>query len=307
MKASAQSPSISPAASEGSVLGHRPGERGLPWIFILPAILLVLAVTAIPIIHAFSYSLYDTQYLKRTLFLGLAQYQGLFTDPLLRENLVNSFVFVFSCLFITLPVGMIAALILNEPIPFRIFFRTAFLLPWVVAQIVTALLWNWMVNGMYGPLTFLLEVTGVGRIDFLSHPQWAMATLVLANVWRSFGFVMIMVLAALQVIPRELYEAARCDGAGPWQCFCRITLPYLAPTLMITVIMQTLNDFNIITLPLVLTGGGPFNATQVLGIRVYKEAFEFWHIGLGSAIAVVIFIINIVFSLLYIRLLRRES
>ncbi len=264
-------------------------------------------MTAIPIFHALTFSLHETQYLKRTAFVGLQQYRSLISDPLLQDNVLISFTFVFACLVIVLPIGMVAALILNEPIPLRTFFRTALLLPWVVAQIVTALLWNWMVNGMYGPLTYLLEASGLGRMDFLSNARWAMATLVLANVWRSFGFIMIMMLAALQTIPKDLYEAAHCDGAGPWQCFWRITLPFLMPTLLITVIMQSLNDFNIITLPLVLTGGGPFNTTQVLGIRVYKEAFEFWHIGLGSAIAVVIFAINIVLSLLYIRLLRREK
>jgi ABC-type sugar transport system permease subunit len=172
---------------------------------------------------------------------------------------------------------------------------------------VTALLWEWLANDLYGPISYIIELLGFGHVTFLSDPGGAMAILVLANVWHTYGFTMILVLATLQTIPSELYEAARCDGANGWQSFRWITFPLLAQTLLVAIIMQTLNDVNMVVLPLVLTGGGPFGATELLGVRVYKEAFENWNMGLASALSVIMFAMNMVLTLVYIRVLKRRT
>ena len=134
-----------------------------------------------------------------------------------------------------------------------------------------------------------------------------MAILVIANVWHTYGFTMILVLASLQTIPKELYEAAQCDGAGSWQSFRWITLPSLTQAILVAVVMQTISDVNMVVLPLVLTGGGPFGATELLGVRVYKEAFENWNVGLASAISVIMFAMNMLLTLVYIRILKQRA
>jgi multiple sugar transport system permease protein len=282
-------------------------ERAIPWLFLFPAIVLVLGIAALPIFQALSYSVFRTTYLVRTAFVGLQQYVTVFSDPSFYSDVRALLTFVLLSLAISIPIGTVAALILNEPLKFRIVFRTVLLLPWMLSQLVTALLWEWLANDLYGPISYFIERLGFGHVTFLSDPNGAMAILVLANVWHTYGFTMILVLAALQTIPLELYEAARCDGANGWQTFRWITFPLLVQTLLVAIIMQTLNDVNMVVLPLVLTGGGPFGATELLGVRVYKEAFENWNMGLASAISVIMFALNMVLTLVYIRVLKRRA
>jgi ABC-type sugar transport system permease subunit len=145
------------------------------------------------------------------------------------------------------------------------------------------------------------------RVDLLGSPDTAMLGVVVANVWRTFPYAMILTLAALQTIPAELYEAAKIDGAGRWNLFRFVTFPMIQNTFLIATIILSIHYFNMIELPLVLTGGGPVNRTELLGLRVYREAFVLFKYGFGSAVAMLMFVVNIVVSLIYIRILRAES
>jgi multiple sugar transport system permease protein len=276
-------------------------------LFLLPSIALVVAVTFYPIAHAIRISLYDTFYLKTTKFVGLQHYLKFLQDPAGWNNVVSSLTFTFGSLAIAIPLGLGLALLLNMPIRCRVLFRTLIIVPWVVSQIVTALLWGWLVNAQYGPVNYFINEWFGAPFDFLGNPASAMPTLILTNVWRSFPYPMLLLLAALQTVPEQLHEAAKVDGANTLQRFWRITIPMIRNTLLITVIMLSLHYFNMITLPFILTGGGPVGATDVLSLRVYQEAFSFYHMGLASAVAVYIFAFNIVFSLLYIKILRTEA
>jgi ABC-type sugar transport system permease subunit len=144
-------------------------------------------------------------------------------------------------------------------------------------------------------------------VDLLGSPDTAMLGVVVANVWRTFPYAMILTLAALQTIPAELYEAAKIDGAGRWNLFRFVTFPMIQNTFLIATIILSIHYFNMIELPLVLTGGGPVNRTELLGLRVYREAFVLFKYGFGSAVAMLMFVVNIVVSLIYIRILRAES
>jgi multiple sugar transport system permease protein len=278
----------------------------LAYLFLLPTLLLVMAITFYPAVHAIRVSLYDTNFLSLTRFVGLKHYLRFLQDPLGQSNILNSLTFTFGSLLVALPFGMILALLLNQPIRFRVLFRTLIIIPWIVSQIVTALLWGWLLNPQFGPVNFFIRLWFGAPFDFLGQTSAAMPTLILTNVWRSFPYPMLLLLAALQTIPEEMYEASRVDGATAWQRFWRITLPLIRNTLLITTIMLSLHYFNMITLPLILTGGGPVGVTDVLSLRVYREAFNFYHLGLASAVAVYIFIFNIAFSLLYIKILRAK-
>lgn len=275
--------------------------------FLLPAVLLVLLVTFLPILNAMVVSLYDTIYLQRTDFVGLRHYWNYLRDPQGWQNIRGSLIYVLGSLALALPLGIFLATLLNREIRFRTFFRTVIILPWVVSQIVTALLWGWLINPHYGPINYFVHLWFGSPIDVLSQPYLAMPALILVNVWRSFPYPMLLTLAALQTVPAELLEAATVDGASAWIRFWRITFPLIQNTLLITTIILTLHYFNMVTLPLVFTGGGPLGTTEVISLRVYKEAFTFYHVGYGSAIAVYILLFNVLFSLVYIRLLRAET
>src|SRR5262249_19624767 len=159
------------------------------------------------------------------------------------------------------------------------------ILPWVVSQVLAALLWRWLDSPLIGPIAYLVGRLTDSRVDILGDPATAMGGVIVANVWRTFPFPMVLTLAALQTVPGELYEAARIDGAGRWQSFRFVTLPMIQNTLLIATIILSVHCVNLIELPLVLTGGGPVNATEVLGLRVYREAFVLQNFGYGSAIA----------------------
>lgn len=289
--------------------GRRQGQASslLPWLLVLPAVLLVVLVTFFPILQAINLSFHQTNYLRQGRFVGLQHYLSFFADPLSRQNLTNSFAFTFGSLAFSLPLALGLALLLNRPFPGRAMFRTILIVPWVVSQLLTALLWRWLDSPPFGPLAYILGLLTSSRVDILGTPDTALGGVILANVWRTFPYAMILTLAALQTIPNELYEAARIDGAGRWNLFRYVTFPMIQNTFLIATIILSIHYFNMIELPLVLTGGGPVNRTELLGLRVYREAFVLFKFGFGSAVAMIMFAVNIVVSLAYIRILRAES
>lgn len=290
--------------------GHRRKKRVgkwiLPFAFLSPSVLLVALVVAYPVLQAFITSTYETAFLERVQQVGLANYRMFFGDAEGRQNLLFSGIFVFGSLALTLPLALGTAYLLNEPIRFRTLFRTVIILPWTISQVVTALLWQWLLNPQFGPAIYVLTLFGFAPIDLLGSPTTAMATLILVNVWRTFPFAMVLILAALQTVPRTLHESALVDGASEWQRFRLITLPLIKPMLLITTVMLSLSYVNQVDLPFILTGGGPVGSTELLTLRLYREAFTFQKIGFGSAVAVVVFLVNIVLSLAYVRLLKSE-
>lgn len=290
-----------------SVPGHRRRRGfGFEYALILPALAIALAVVFYPVFYAVDISLHDTLFLNKTEFIGLRNYWDFFRTPTGWENLVNSLVLVFGSLVLAIPIGLGLALLLNERIRLRWLFRVVLVLPWVISQVITAMLWSWILNPQFGPGRLMTDLIGMQPVDFLNGETTAMATLIVVNVWRSFPFAMLLLLAALQTVPQELYEAAKMDGARAWQRFRHITLPMIRPTLMVVAIMLSLSYFNHLDLPLIMTGGGPLGATEILALRAYQEGFVYNRMGLGSAIAMLVFVVNIVLSLFYIRLLRSE-
>lgn len=275
--------------------------------FMLPGTLLVLLVTIFPIISSVRLSLFKTEFLKALRFIGLQNYLTFFTDPSAITNITASLIFVLGTVGLSLPLGFLLAIVLNRDIRFKGLFRSIAIIPWIIAQVVVALLWKWLLDPIFGPVNFYLGLFGLEKINILGSPFWAMFTLVLANVWRSYPLAMVLILAALQTVPKDMYESATIDGASGMKAFWHITLPLIASTMLITLILLTLNTFNMVTLIYVLTAGGPFGSTEVLGLRVFREAFEYWHLGYATTAGMVIFMFNVVFSLLYIGILKRDA
>lgn len=276
-------------------------------LFFLPAVLLTLAVDLYPVVYGLTESLFRTRYTARVGFYGLGHYARLLRDPAVFNAVRVSLTYVVGSLIVAVLAGMGLALLLSRPWPLRAMFRTILLIPWVLSQTVTALLWGWLLNPQYGPVSFEIARLGLPSLDLLGTPATALPTVIAINSWRSFPFAMVLILAALQTINTDVIAAAQVDGASPWQVFSHITLPLISTTLLIVTIMLTLNFFNQVTLIYTLTGGSPLGLTETLGVRAFIEAFTNWHLGYAAAFGVVIFTLNMLFSVAYIRVLRRSS
>lgn len=299
------------ATSEPSFTQNRPprsdrsssSSRLLPYVLISPAILLVAAVTGIGILYAIQYSFYNATLAAKEEFVGLDNYRAIFADQAVRDDLITTFKYMAFTVPLSVGLGLAFALLINRKVRGIAVVRTILILPWVTSLVITALLWRFLLNQDYGPLVSLLESLGLPTIEFLG-PQWAMASLVVTSAWNAYAFSMVLFLAALQQVPTNVKQAVQIDGAGAWLVFRKVTFPYIKPTLAVAVVIGSMHFLNLIELPLVLTGGGPGNMTQIFPLRLYTEAFSYYNTGLASAMAVVVLVLNLVLTAVYLRVLR---
>ena len=291
------------ATQRGSLLSRM---DWLPYIFFLPAFILVALASFLPLVYAIRQSFYRADFLNLGQFVGLGNYIEYLLEGGIYD-LQRSIIYVLGTVIFSGIIGCGFALLLNNNLKFRGFYRTALILPWTVSQLITALLWSWVINPQLGPVTYGLAQIGIGLPNLLTSPDWSMFTLIQANAWRSYPLIMIFTLAALQMVPKDQQEAARIDGATGWQTFWYVTFPLIKNTIMVSIILTSLNSFNMVTLILVLTGGGPVGSTDVIALRVFKEGFQFYNMGIASAAAVIIFLLNMLFTLGYMRVLRTEK
>lgn len=292
--------------------GHRTlsasknSDFGVAAAFLAPAILMIVLVTIIPICMAISTSFHATNYAEVGEFVGINNFISVFKGNGIK-NIVNSIRYVLMSLMVVIPVGIVIGTFLNRKIRGSTLLRTVIIIPWVLSQTVTALLWRWILNGSYGPITYLVySITGQ-KIDFFSSSGSANLMLVLANAWNTVPVVIILTIAALQTIPGEVLEAGMMDGATRWQVYTRVTLPLIRPTIITAIVMQSMEYFNMVTLIHTLTAGGPFDSTQTLSLAAYQNAFSYWHMDVASAYGVIIFLLNILFSLGYVKLLNANK
>jgi ABC-type sugar transport system permease subunit len=252
-------------------------------------------------------SLSKVQYIELQQFVGFTNYVNVLTDPLTKTNVLVTLKFVAGSIIGFLAVAFALAMILNQPLVGRPAFRTAVLIPWVTTQVVSTLVIKWLLDFDVGFVDQALRAVGLQPIRFLSDANNALLTLIGITIWRAAPYGMVLLLAGLQTIPAELYEAAKVDGASPWQRFTRITLPLVRGPVLIMLVMESMGLVSLVTPILVLTGGGPADATNVLSLRLFKEAFTNFNMGVGATIAMLVFAIDIVLSGVYIALLRQKD
>jgi ABC-type sugar transport system permease subunit len=279
----------------------------LPYVMVAPALLAIGAFSLLPTLYGILVSLYRVEFVELLTFVGLRNYAEILWDGKFWNSVRTSFTFTGFSVVLTLLAGFGLALLANQHMRFRSAFRTVALLPWVTSYVVTYMIFRWILNADFGLLNALL-VEGLGwpRDQWLGDPILAMASLITVNVWRAAPHAMVLLLAGLQGIPQELYEAAAIDGAGRVRSFFAVTLPLMRTAILILVVLITIIDFNVLVAMLVLTGGGPGTATETMSLRMYLEAFTYTRMGTASAIAVIIFGINLVLTAVYIRVLRTE-
>ncbi|WDT77286.1 MAG: sugar ABC transporter permease [Candidatus Manganitrophus sp.] len=276
---------------------------------IAPAAVLLAAVALIPIAAAFFLSLQQRLPIFQIVrFVGLENYRFLAIDPRFWNSLGNTLYFTLLAVALELALGLAVALLLDRAFPGRGWMRAIVLLPWAIPTVVSSRMWEWLYNVEFGLLNFLLMESGLtsGPINWLGDPFWAIHAAILIDVWKSAPFAAILLTAGLQTIPRELYLAARVDGAGAWGIFRHIILPSLKPVILVVLLFRTLDAFRVFDAIYVLTAGGPGNTTETLSIYIYKVLFQTLQFGYGATLAVAMFLCVVGISLLYLALLGRE-
>jgi len=242
-------------------------------------------------------------------FVGLANYVKIATDPTFWLVLRQSALWVTGSLAFQFLLGLALALLLNERFPARGLYRSLILSPWAISGVIIAIMWKWMYNPQVGVLNEILVRLGLvsHRLAFLADPSTALPAVIFTNIWRGTPFFAVMLLAALQAVPKELYEAAAMDGAGPWQRFLHVTLPSIVPMIFAALLLRTIWIFNDVDLIFVMTDGGPVRASETLATFLYKKASRDLDFGMGSALAMVMFAILMTITALYYRAFRRSG
>ncbi|MBS0432926.1 MAG: sugar ABC transporter permease [Proteobacteria bacterium] len=267
------------------------------WWFLAPALLVLGIFFLLPVLVGFAlsltdYDLYALADLHNLRFVGLHNYWELLHRPLFWAALGHTLYFVAVGVPLSMLASLGAALLLNSPLSkARAFFRTALFAPVVTTVVAVAVIWRYLFNPKYGVVNFVLMHLGMHPIDWLGDPRWAMPMIILFAVWKNFGYAMIILLAGLQAIPQDLYEAARIDGASIWRQFRHITLPSLSPILLLVSILTVSGYFQLFAEPYVITEGGPLQSTESVLYLMYDEGFKYWNMGTASAVAFLLFVL----------------
>ena len=281
-------------------------ENLVAYSFILPNLIGFAIFTLIPMGFSLVLAFLHWDGANVISWAGLDNFKRLWTDDTFRIALTNTFYYVAGTVPLTMAASLGLALLLNQPLKGRNFFRTTFFFPYVASLVAVAVVWNMLFHPAVGPVNQLLMSLGVENPPrWSASVDWAMPTVIMASIWKGMGYYMIIYLAALQGIPVSLYEAAEIDGASAWQRFRYVTLPMLTPATFFVSIMLTIASFKVFDLILVMTGGGPGRATNVLVIHTYNTAFKEFRFGYSSAIAMVLFVIVLVITIVQFRMERR--
>jgi multiple sugar transport system permease protein len=281
------------------------------WWFVAPATMAIGVFFALPVAAALAMSftdfdIYALADLHNLRFVGLDNYARLLQTPLFWQALGNTFFFVLLGVPLSVGASLGAALLLHSPLArWKGFYRTALFAPVVTTLVAVAVVWRYLLHTRYGLVNHALAAVGIAPVDWLGDPLWAMPAIVLLSVWKNFGYNMIILLAGLQAIPKDLYEAARLDGAGAAQQLRYITLPALAPMLLMVSILTMAGHFQLFAEPYVMTQGGPAQRTVTVLYFMYDEGFKWWSLGSASAVAFVLFVFMFAFTLLQLRVGRR--
>jgi len=286
-------------------LGRRETIAG--YLFLLPNLLGFVIFTALAVVASAAISLTSWDLLSDPEFIGLQNYIDLLThDPLFRTVLWNTFYFTVVSVPASTVIALGLALMFNTGLRAIPLFRTMYFLPVITATVVVALVWRWFFNPDFGILNYALFRLGIDSPpNWLSTRTWAMPSVIILSVWKQVGYNMVIFLAGLQAIPTTLYEAASIDGAGRWQRFRNITLPLLTPTTFFVLIISIIGSLQVFDAVLVLTGGGPANATRTIVFHIWEEAFVFLEMGYAAAVAWMLFIMVFLVTALQWKLQKR--
>lgn len=283
-------------------------QSRLAWILVLPTLIVVALVAAYPLAQVFYYSFFkaDISFVDPPKWIGLKNYIKLFQDPDFRAALWNTLKFTFWSVSLETILGLAIALIINSNFKGRGIVRTAILIPWAIPTVVSAKMWQWMLNDIFGVINVMGVKTGIlaTKVAFLANPQLVLPSVIAVDIWKTTPFMALLLLAGLQLISSDIYEAAEIDGASKWQQFWGITLPLLTPALVVALIFRTLDALRVFDVISVMTGVN--SSTRSLAIYNRQTLIDFQDLGYGSAISVAILVIIFIFVFIYMRTVGRQ-
>ena len=305
---------LSPTLSAPRVIPREPTRRSLfralfykdsvcAWIFIAPALIGFTVFYLAPCLRAIFISLTDWNLLRPPKLVGFDNYARLWTDAKFWNAMRITLLYVLYNIPIQTVVGLLLAGLLDR-LGRSVVLRSIILAPYLIANVIAAILWFWMLDPLLGFINALLQSMGVERISFFSDQHLALPTIAAVNIWRHMGFVALLFYTGMQGIPRSLYEAAQIEGAGPWRSFWNITLPLLRPTLVFVLVTSIIGSFQIFDTIAVTTLGGPVDSTRTIVWYIYESSFEYYKMGYGSAMSCALFVTLIVATIVQMRILR---
>lgn len=281
-------------------------EERAAWLFLAPSLVLFAIFTAIPVISAFFISFTQWNLFNEVTWVGLGNYLELAKDEIFAKVLGNTAYFVLVSVPVQIVLALACALVLNRGIKGQTFFRVVYFLPVVTSTIAAALVWAWLFNSNFGLINAALSLVGVTDLPkWMGSTRWAMPAIIIVSIWQNLGYAMVLFLAGLQNIGKDVHDAAALDGATGWDRFWHITLPLLSPTTFFVLVISIIGSFQVFELVLVMTKAGPANATNTLVYYIYQNGFQFYQMGYASAAAMVLFLIVLAFTLVQYKLQRR--
>jgi multiple sugar transport system permease protein len=283
-----------------------------PILWLLPLTIILLATFIFPIIQIIRLSFTNTDLVGSGYEYTLNSYGSLFTAPYFFNMLTVTAIFVFTSVTFQMVFGFLIALAVDQGgkrgMRASIITRTAVLSAWAIPGVLIGVIWSILYQQSAGGIfNYILSLVGLGPIPFLSDPEFALASVTIANIWRGTAFSMILAYAGLQTVPGDVIESAKIDGASAFQRMTRITLPLIAPILFINLVIVSIETFNTFDMVLALTGGGPGRSTEVLALSIYNQIFAQFDLGQGAATAVLLLVISVVMTTVYIKLLQRDE
>jgi len=285
-------------------MAQRQGRTGL--VLLLPTVLLIAVLIGYPLVYAVTLSFTDLYLVKgvdSATWVGLDNFVRFFKDPQTPHILKNTLIYVVGSLLAQFSFGLLVAILLNQTFRFRGIMRAVALIPWVMPTLVATIVWRWILDGQWGILDYVLMRWGIidQPIQWLADPKVIWFSVLIVSLWRHFPFWYVNLLAGLQVIPQELYEVAKIDGASTLTSFWHITLPLLRPVIVVLFLLETIWRSNEFTTIWTLTRGGPGMETMTLAPLVYMQSFSFYRMGYSSAIAVLLTIAMLIFTVIYLK------
>lgn len=283
---------------------------GYAAILLAPALVLFLVFVVFPVFQIGYYSGFNWSGVGPVdRFIGIGNFQRAFTDPIFHTALKNNLIVVFVSLFLELPLAFLLALLIGrKSFKGEVAFRAIYFFPYVLAEIVTGIIWRFIYNPQFGLPTWFSKTFGEGQeIGLLGDPSQAFGAILIVIVWKYIGFHMILYIAGLQSVPKELEDAAKVDGANAFQVVWHVVIPSLKNTILISVFLSIIGSFNVFDVVWALGQGGPVNSTETMVTYLYNFGFRRFSMGYGSAVAVIIFVICVIFNLVYQRTISKEN
>jgi multiple sugar transport system permease protein len=283
------------------------------YCYLLPGLIFLSLIFVIPLFYALGITFFKWNLLRPDLgirFVGFENYIKILSNSFVWETIGRTFYFVIAAVFIELIIGTSVALFLNRDFFGNKIVNSILLIPFMMAPIVVGFVWRFLLNNDFGPLPAFFQRVGLGFLispPLLANPNLVLPVLIIVDVWQFTPFVVLVILSGLKSLPLEPYEAASIDGATPWQQFCKITIPLLKPSLLVAMVIRTLTALRIFDTVMIMTGGGPGSASEVLSYFGYRLAFQSYEMGKAGTVGIIVMLLALIFTLFYIKTIGVEN